>query len=125
MARRRTNKLCHVEANDIKRITAYILSYNELNLYSNFHRNRFSHYRVKRKYDRVRRQYGIRPTLRDALGNDFNCTNAVLRFLSNTGLDKSQNVFSNESRFNLSYNDGRIRVRRYRGERKLRACFVE
>ncbi|KAJ4444199.1 hypothetical protein ANN_05989 [Periplaneta americana] len=27
---------------------AYNLSYNELNLYSNFHRNRFSHYRVKR-----------------------------------------------------------------------------
>ncbi|KAJ4431780.1 hypothetical protein ANN_20385 [Periplaneta americana] len=41
-----------------------------------------------RKYDRVRRQYGIRPTLRDALGNDFNCTNAVLRFLSSTGLDR-------------------------------------
>ncbi|KAJ4434409.1 hypothetical protein ANN_22970, partial [Periplaneta americana] len=42
-----------------------------------------------RKYDRARRQYGIRLTLRDALGNDFNCTSAVLRFLSNTGLDKA------------------------------------
>ncbi|KAJ4439483.1 hypothetical protein ANN_07607, partial [Periplaneta americana] len=41
-----------------------------------------------RKYDYARRQYGIRPTLRDAVGNDFNCANAVLRFLSNTGLDK-------------------------------------
>ncbi|KAJ4440717.1 hypothetical protein ANN_08865 [Periplaneta americana] len=41
-----------------------------------------------RKYDHARKQYGIRPTLRDALGNDFNCANAVLRFLSNTGLDK-------------------------------------
>ncbi|KAJ4437328.1 hypothetical protein ANN_17466 [Periplaneta americana] len=34
-------------------------------------------------------------------------------------------VFSDESHFNLSYNDGRIRVRRYRGERNLRACIVE
>ncbi|KAJ4447441.1 hypothetical protein ANN_09448 [Periplaneta americana] len=31
-----------------------------------------------RKYDLPRRQYAIRPTLRDALGNDFNCVNAVL-----------------------------------------------
>ncbi|KAJ4439746.1 hypothetical protein ANN_07874 [Periplaneta americana] len=29
-------------------LTTYNLSYNELNLYSNFHRNPFSHYRVKR-----------------------------------------------------------------------------
>ncbi|KAJ4447701.1 hypothetical protein ANN_09709 [Periplaneta americana] len=34
-------------------------------------------------------------------------------------------VFSDESRFNLYYNDGRMRVRRYRGERNLRACIVE
>ncbi|KAJ4443573.1 hypothetical protein ANN_05247 [Periplaneta americana] len=46
-----------------------------------------------RKYDRARLQYGIRPTLRDALGNDFNCTSAVLRFLSNTGLDKLLPIF--------------------------------
>ena len=30
-------------------------------------------------------------------------------------------VFSDESLFNMSYNDGRIRVRRYAGERNLRA----
>lgn len=41
-----------------------------------------------RKYDLPRRQYAIRPTLRDALGNDFNCVNAVLRYLRNTELDK-------------------------------------
>ena len=29
-------------------------------------------------------------------------------------------VFSDESRFNMSYNDGRIRVRRYAGEHNLR-----
>ncbi|KAJ4447930.1 hypothetical protein ANN_09939 [Periplaneta americana] len=34
-------------------------------------------------------------------------------------------VFSDESCFNLSYTDSRIRVRRYRGERNLRACTVE
>ncbi|KAJ4425622.1 hypothetical protein ANN_27818 [Periplaneta americana] len=45
-----------------------------------------------RKYDGARRQYGIRPTVRDAVGNDFNSTNAVLRFLSNTGLDKEKNL---------------------------------
>ncbi|KAJ4451893.1 hypothetical protein ANN_03371 [Periplaneta americana] len=33
---------------NIFRYGTYNLSYNELNLYSNFHRNRFSHYRVKR-----------------------------------------------------------------------------
>ncbi|KAJ4443857.1 hypothetical protein ANN_05644 [Periplaneta americana] len=32
---------------DITSGRAYNLNYNELNLYSNFHRNRFSHYRVK------------------------------------------------------------------------------
>ena len=30
-------------------------------------------------------------------------------------------VFSEESRLKLSYNDGRLRVRRYHGNRKLRA----
>ena len=34
-------------------------------------------------------------------------------------------VFSDESRFNVSYSDGRIRVRRYRGERNLEGCIVE
>lgn len=34
-------------------------------------------------------------------------------------------VFSDESRFNVSYNDGRIRVRRYRGERNAEGCIVE
>ncbi|PSN31409.1 hypothetical protein C0J52_25475 [Blattella germanica] len=34
-------------------------------------------------------------------------------------------VFSDESRFNMSYNDGRIRVRRYGGERNLRACILQ
>ena len=34
-------------------------------------------------------------------------------------------VFSDESRFNMSYNDGRIRVRRYAGEHNLRDCILE
>ncbi|KAJ4439874.1 hypothetical protein ANN_08003 [Periplaneta americana] len=34
-------------------------------------------------------------------------------------------VFSDESHFNLSYNDGCIHVRCYRGECNLRACIVE
>ena len=34
-------------------------------------------------------------------------------------------MFSDESRFNISYNDGRIRVRRYAGERNLRACILQ
>ena len=34
-------------------------------------------------------------------------------------------VFSDESRFNISYNDGRMCVRRYAGERKLRACILQ
>ena len=34
-------------------------------------------------------------------------------------------VFSDESRFNMSYNDGRIRVRPYAGERNLRACILQ
>ena len=34
-------------------------------------------------------------------------------------------VFSDESRFNMSYNDGRICVRRYAGERNLRACILQ
>ena len=34
-------------------------------------------------------------------------------------------VFSDESRFNMYYNDGRIRVRRYAGERNLRACILQ
>lgn len=34
-------------------------------------------------------------------------------------------VFSDESRFNLSYSDGRVRVRRYRGERSRADCIVE
>ncbi|KFM70347.1 Transposable element Tcb1 transposase, partial [Stegodyphus mimosarum] len=34
-------------------------------------------------------------------------------------------VFSDESRFNLWYHDGRIRVRRYAGERHLPECIIE
>ncbi|KAJ8893429.1 hypothetical protein PR048_006027 [Dryococelus australis] len=34
-------------------------------------------------------------------------------------------VFPDESRFNMSYSDGRIRVRHYRGDRNMAACFVE
>ena len=34
-------------------------------------------------------------------------------------------VFSDESRFNMSYNDGRIRVRHYASERNLRACIFQ
>ena len=34
-------------------------------------------------------------------------------------------VFSDESCFNMSYNDGRIRVRRYAGERNLRVCILQ
>ena len=34
-------------------------------------------------------------------------------------------VFLDESRFNMSYNDGRIRVRRYAGEHNLRACILQ
>ena len=34
-------------------------------------------------------------------------------------------VFSVESRFNMSYNDGRIHVRRYAGERNLSACILQ
>ena len=34
-------------------------------------------------------------------------------------------VFSDEFRFNMSYNDGRILVRRYAGERNLRACILQ
>ena len=34
-------------------------------------------------------------------------------------------VFSDESRFNMSYNDGPIRVRHYAGERNLRACILQ
>nr|XP_042912780.1 uncharacterized protein LOC122272833 [Parasteatoda tepidariorum] len=34
-------------------------------------------------------------------------------------------VFSDESRFNLWYHDGRIRVRRYAGERHLLECIIE
>ena len=34
-------------------------------------------------------------------------------------------VFSDESRFNMSYNDGRIRVRRYAGERNLRIYILQ
>ena len=34
-------------------------------------------------------------------------------------------VFSDESRFNMSYNDSRIRVRCYAGERNLRACILQ
>lgn len=34
-----------------------------------------------------------------------------------------QVIFSDESRFNLSNNDGRIRVRRHRGERNLEGCI--
>ena len=34
-------------------------------------------------------------------------------------------VFSDESRFNMSYNDRRIRVRRYAGERNLRAYILQ
>lgn len=39
--------------------------------------------------------------------------------------DWHQIVFSDESRFNLDYNDGRIRVRRYCDERHHPACIVE
>ena len=34
-------------------------------------------------------------------------------------------MFLDESRFNMSYNDGRIRVRRYAGERNLRARIFQ
>ena len=34
-------------------------------------------------------------------------------------------VFSDESRFNMSCNEGHIRVRRYAGERNLRACILQ
>ena len=34
-------------------------------------------------------------------------------------------VFSDESRFNMSCNDDRIRVRRYAGERNLTACILQ
>ena len=34
-------------------------------------------------------------------------------------------MFSDESRFYMSYNYGRIRVRRYAGERNLRACIFQ
>ena len=34
-------------------------------------------------------------------------------------------MFLDESRFNLSYNDGRIRVRPYAGERNLGACILQ
>ena len=34
-------------------------------------------------------------------------------------------MFSCESRFNMSYNDGRICVRRYAGERNLRTCILQ
>ena len=34
-------------------------------------------------------------------------------------------MFSDESRFNMSYNDGRIRFRHYTGERNLTACILE
>ncbi|KAJ4438394.1 hypothetical protein ANN_14339 [Periplaneta americana] len=44
--------------------------------------------RTRGKYERDRRQYAIRPILLDALANDFNCVNAVLRYLWNTGPDK-------------------------------------
>ena len=33
--------------------------------------------------------------------------------------------FSDEFRFNMSYNDGRLRVRRYAGERNLRPCILQ
>lgn len=36
-----------------------------------------------------------------------------------------QVVFSDESRYNLEYNDGRVRVRRYRGERVLPQCIIQ
>ena len=34
-------------------------------------------------------------------------------------------MFSDKSRFNMSYNDGRIRVRCYAGERNLIACTLQ
>ena len=34
-------------------------------------------------------------------------------------------MLSDESRFNMSYNDGRMYVRRYAGERNLRACILQ
>ena len=34
-------------------------------------------------------------------------------------------MFSDESRFNISYNDSRIRVRRYAGKRNQRACIFQ
>lgn len=39
--------------------------------------------------------------------------------------DWQQVVFSDESRFNLWYHDGRIRVRRYAGERHIPECIIE
>ncbi|GFW51625.1 transposable element Tc1 transposase [Trichonephila clavipes] len=40
-------------------------------------------------------------------------------------VDWHQVVFSDESRFNLWDHDGRIRVRRYAGERCLPECVIE
>ena len=34
-------------------------------------------------------------------------------------------MFLEESRFNMSYNDGHIRVRSYAGEHNLRACILQ
>ncbi|GFW31396.1 transposable element Tc1 transposase [Trichonephila clavipes] len=39
--------------------------------------------------------------------------------------DWQQVVFSDESRFNLWHHDGRIRVRRYAGERYIPECIIE
>ncbi|GFV62396.1 transposable element Tcb1 transposase [Trichonephila clavipes] len=39
--------------------------------------------------------------------------------------DWQQVVFSDESRFNLWHHDGRIRVRRYAGERHIPECIIE
>ncbi|GFV38156.1 transposable element Tcb2 transposase [Trichonephila clavipes] len=39
--------------------------------------------------------------------------------------DWQQVVFSDESRFNLWHHDGRIRVRRYAGERHISECIIE
>ncbi|GFV23787.1 transposable element Tcb1 transposase [Trichonephila clavipes] len=39
--------------------------------------------------------------------------------------DWPQVIFSDESRFNLWEHDGRIRIRRYAGERRLPECVIE
>ncbi|GFY03246.1 transposable element Tcb1 transposase [Trichonephila clavipes] len=57
------------------------------------------------------------------------CASSIRRRLLQRGLswraDWQQVVFSDESRFNLWHHDGRIRVRRYVGERHIPECIIE